>query len=74
MHPHPFNVLRIHKMLSCAGAGRLQPGMRGVRGKPYGMAARVDIGHVCMFVCVYVSACVHVCVCVCVNDLGTITC
>merc|ERR1712224_255959 len=26
---HPFNVIRINKMLSCAGADRLQTGMRG---------------------------------------------
>ena len=26
---HPFHVLRINKMLSCAGADRLQQGMRG---------------------------------------------
>ena len=40
-------------MLSCAGAGshysyinldRLQTGMRGAWGKPYGLAARVAIG------------------------------
>merc|ERR1711924_311301 len=40
---HPFNVLRINKMLSCAGADRLQTGMRGAFGKPYGTCARVDI-------------------------------
>ena len=43
---HPFHVLRINKMLSCAGADRLQTGMRGAYGKPYGTAARVDIGQV----------------------------
>merc|ERR1712182_82535 len=43
---HPFNVLRINKMLSCAGADRLQTGMRGAFGKPYGTVARVDIGQV----------------------------
>lgn len=37
----PFHVLRINKMLSCAGADRLQTGMRGSFGKPYGRAARV---------------------------------
>merc|ERR1712168_1600449 len=26
---HPYHVLRINKMLSCAGADRLQTGMRG---------------------------------------------
>ncbi|GMG20829.1 unnamed protein product [Ambrosiozyma monospora] len=43
---HPFHVLRINKMLSCAGADRLQQGMRGAWGKPHGLAARVDIGQV----------------------------
>ena len=63
---HPFHVLRINKMLSCAGADRcvekcflytfaltlttytyrLQTGMRGAWGKPYGTVARVDIGQI----------------------------
>jgi hypothetical protein len=43
---HPFHVLRINKMLSCAGADRLQTGMRGAFGKPAGLAARVAIGQV----------------------------
>lgn len=38
---YPFHVLRINKMLSCAGADRLQTGMRGSFGKSYGRAARV---------------------------------
>ena len=41
---HPFHVLRINKMLSCAGADRLQTGMRGAFGKPEGVCARVKIG------------------------------
>ena len=41
---HPWHVLRINKMLSCAGADRLQSGMRGAFGKSYGKAARVKIG------------------------------
>eukprot|EP00668_Euglena_longa_P048048 GGOE01065101.1.p1 GENE.GGOE01065101.1~~GGOE01065101.1.p1 ORF type:complete len:216 (-),score=18.81 GGOE01065101.1:62-709(-) len=41
---HPFHVIRINKMLSCAGADRLQQGMRGAFGKPNGLAARVRIG------------------------------
>lgn len=41
---HPFHVLRINKMLSCAGADRLQTGMRGAYGKPQGLVARVNIG------------------------------
>jgi len=43
---HPFHVLRINKMLSCAGADRLQTGMRGAFGKPYGIVARIDINQV----------------------------
>merc|ERR1712070_323316 len=41
---HPRHVLRINKMLSCAGADRLQSGMRGAFGKAYGKACRVKIG------------------------------
>lgn len=47
---HPFHVLRINKMLSCAGADRLQTGMRGAFGKPLGLAARVNIGQVLLSV------------------------
>ena len=43
---HPWHVLRINKMLSCAGADRLQAGMRGAFGKSYGKAARVKIGSI----------------------------
>ncbi len=39
--PQPLNLLRINKMLTCAGADRLQTGMRNSFGKPYGMAARI---------------------------------
>ncbi|CAE8687373.1 unnamed protein product, partial [Polarella glacialis] len=46
MRPHPFNVIRINKTLSCAGADRLSSGMRGAFGKAYGTAARVNIGQV----------------------------
>merc|ERR1712003_601972 len=46
MRPHPFQVLRINKTLSCAGADRLSTGMRGAFGKSYGTAARVHIGQV----------------------------
>merc|ERR1712151_900550 len=46
MRPHPFQVLRINKTLSCAGADRLSTGMRGAFGKSYGTAARVRIGQV----------------------------
>jgi large subunit ribosomal protein L10e len=47
---HPFHVLRINKMLSCAGADRLQTGMRGAFGKPLGTCARVNIGQVLLSV------------------------
>lgn len=43
---HPFHVVRINKMLSCAGADRLQTGMRGSFGKPNGLVARVRIGQI----------------------------
>lgn len=43
---HPFHVVRINKMLSCAGADRLQTGMRGAWGKPNGTVARVNIGQI----------------------------
>merc|ERR1712216_165551 len=43
---HPFHVLRINKMLSCAGADRLQTGMRGAFVKSYGTVARVKIGQI----------------------------
>merc|ERR1719213_1413209 len=46
IRPHPYHVLRVNKMLSCAGADRLQTGMRGAWGKAYGTAARIDIGQV----------------------------
>ncbi|XP_026194283.1 60S ribosomal protein L10 [Cyclospora cayetanensis] len=48
MRVHPFHVLRINKMLSCAGADRLQTGMRGAFGKPMGLVARVKIGQILM--------------------------
>uniref|UniRef100_A0AC35TUI9 Ribosomal_L16 domain-containing protein n=1 Tax=Rhabditophanes sp. KR3021 TaxID=114890 RepID=A0AC35TUI9_9BILA len=43
---HPYHVVRINKMLSCAGADRLQTGMRGAYGKPQGLVARVGIDDV----------------------------
>ncbi|URE10409.1 Ribosomal protein L16p/L10e [Musa troglodytarum] len=42
---HPFHVLCIDKMLSCAGADRL-----GAFGKPQGTCARVSIGQVLLLV------------------------
>merc|ERR1739842_134137 len=47
---HPFHVNRINKMLSCAGADRLQTGMRGAFGKAQGTVARVRIGQPLMSV------------------------
>merc|ERR1712054_164038 len=41
---HPYHVTRINKMLSCAGADRLQTGMRGAYGKPNGLVSRINIG------------------------------
>ena len=43
---HPWHVVRINKMLTCAGADRLQTGMRGAYGKPNGLCARVNINQV----------------------------
>ena len=43
---HCWHVLRINKMLSCAGADRLQTGMRGAFGKPDGVVARVKINQI----------------------------
>ncbi|UYV61896.1 rpl10 [Cordylochernes scorpioides] len=50
MRVHPFHVLRINKMLSCAGADRLQTGMRGAYGKPLGTVARVNREQILMSV------------------------
>jgi large subunit ribosomal protein L10e len=41
---HPWHVVRINKMLSCAGADRLQTGMRHAFGKGLCKVARVGIG------------------------------
>jgi len=57
---HPFHVLRINKMLSCAGADRLQTGMRGAYGKPQGLVARVNIGQILISVRCRDQAVVHV--------------
>merc|ERR1711939_1015266 len=43
---HPWHVVRINKMLSCAGADRLQTGMRHAYGKALCKCARVNIGQV----------------------------
>jgi len=57
---HPYHVLRINKMLSCAGADRVQSGMRGAFGKPQGLVARVDIGQILLSVRCKQSAITHV--------------
>ena len=45
---HPWHVIRINKMLSCAGADRIQTGMRHAYGKAYCKCARVKIGSILM--------------------------
>merc|ERR1711959_620514 len=47
---HPFHVIRINKMPSCAGADRLQQGMRGAFGKALCKSARVAIGQILLSV------------------------
>lgn len=41
---HTWHTVRINKMLSCAGADRLQAGMRRAFGKSYGKVCRAKIG------------------------------
>jgi large subunit ribosomal protein L10e len=43
---HPYHVLRENKMMTGAGADRLQEGMRRAFGKPVGRAAAVDAGQI----------------------------
>jgi len=50
MRLHCYHVLRINRMLTCAGADRLQTGMRGAYGKPEGLVARVNINQIMMSV------------------------
>jgi len=47
---HPFHFVRINKMLTCAGADRLQTGMRGAYGKPETPVARVKINQILLSV------------------------
>lgn len=47
---HPYHVVRMNKMLTCAGADRLQTGMRQAYGKPTGLVARVRIGQILLSV------------------------
>merc|ERR1712187_955578 len=39
LRSHPHNILRQNKVLSCAGADRLQTGMRGAFGRAWSMLA-----------------------------------
>lgn len=41
---YPHQILREHKMLTGAGADRLQSGMKLAFGKPVGAAARINVG------------------------------
>ena len=44
---HPFHALKNQQdIYACAGADRLQQGMRGAFGKPQGVASRISIGQV----------------------------
>uniref|UniRef100_A0A914Q4K2 Ribosomal protein L10e/L16 domain-containing protein n=1 Tax=Panagrolaimus davidi TaxID=227884 RepID=A0A914Q4K2_9BILA len=45
---HPYHVVRINKMLLCAGADCLQTGMRGAFGKPQGLVCRVGLNDILM--------------------------
>ena len=47
---HPYHFVRINKMLTCAGADRLQTGMRGAYGKPETPVARVKINQILLSV------------------------
>ncbi|KAG9310658.1 ribosomal protein L10e/L16 [Chiua virens] len=46
VHVHPFHILRINKMLSCAGADSSRLGCMGAWGKSYGTVAQVNIGQI----------------------------
>ena len=46
IHIHPFHVIRINKMLSCAGANHLQTGMYSAFSKPQGTVACIDISQI----------------------------
>mmetsp|Transcript_38363 Transcript_38363/g.32415 ORF Transcript_38363/g.32415 Transcript_38363/m.32415 type:complete len:168 (+) Transcript_38363:38-541(+) len=46
VRPHTWHVVRINKMLTCAGADRLQTGMRQAWGKPYIKCARIKPGQI----------------------------
>jgi len=50
---YPHHVLRENKMMTGAGADRLQEGMRRAFGKPIGRAAAVDEGQIIAYVRTY---------------------
>lgn len=50
---YPHHVLRENKMMTGAGADRLQEGMRRAFGKPVGRAAAVEAGQVIAYVRTY---------------------
>lgn len=52
---YPHHILRENKMMTGAGADRLQEGMRRAFGKPIGRAAAVDAGQVIVYVRTYSS-------------------
>merc|ERR1711907_848356 len=58
---HPWHDVRINKMLSCAGADRLQTGMRGAWGKAYLKACRVNIGQILVSIRVEAKNVSHAC-------------
>ena len=56
---HPWHVVRINKMLSCAGADRLQTGMRHAYGKALCKSARVNIGSILISIRTKVDCVAH---------------
>ncbi|PHT77977.1 60S ribosomal protein L10 [Capsicum annuum] len=50
LHSPSISMLKINKVLSCAGTDRLQTGMREAFGKPQGACACVVIGQVLLSV------------------------
>lgn len=50
---HPHHVLRENKMMTGAGADRLQEGMRRAFGKPIGRAAKAEAGQAILKVLTY---------------------
>ena len=58
---HPWHVVRINKMLSCAGADRLQTGMRHAYGKALCKSARVEIGSILISIRTKAENVAHAC-------------